>query len=484
MLRSNLTPDTFPLAEGCGLGDILGNCKEKELAGVELGFSLRIQSSPTSQWEGKMRGAIPLCVLLHASSVLCGAEQPRGNHTWCEGSGACYSVHLAQVPFGRAQEACALRGGALSTASGQAEVRAILALLRVVAAGPGSWVFWLGLVRRAPQCTQVERPLRGFSWLAGTQQALQGEPEELDKWVKEPSRSCTTRRCAGLQVTAGRQDLEPWGWRERTCKNSTTQGYVCKYPYNGTCPAPRPQGARSLLFSLPYQLHSAALDFSPPGTELVVACPGPQGDVRLRCELGQGGYSWTGAGEQLCPCPSGYRSPSTGACLEPGDCTSAQGAFLCVCAQGFLLGADKKSCVRPGHAGGSARAAPHPTLSAGGTLPSSSSGAPPPPSSPQPSTAGEVKSSSSPTYVFILVATAVVTVVILVGAVLGVFKLCFMKSPSSASQEGKEPAPAAASESDAEATSTSSENSLKARGDAAERLPGEPSPEEEAPPGN
>lgn len=432
-----------------------------------------------------MRGAIPLCVLLHASSVLCGAEQPRGNHTWCEGSGACYSVHLAQVPFGGAQEACAVRGGALSTASGEAEVRTILALLRVAAAEPGSWVFWLGLVRRPQQCTRMEWPLRGFSWLAGPQQAPQGEPKELDKWVKEPSKSCLTRRCAGLQVTAGRQDLEPWGWKERTCKGNTTQGYVCKYQYNGTCPAPRPQGARSLLYSLPYQLHSAALDFSPPGTELVVACAGPRGDVRLLCELGRGGYNWTGAGEQLCPCPSGYQSPSTGACMEPGDCTSAQGAFLCVCARGFLLGADKKSCVRPGHVAGSATAAPDPTLSAGGTVASSSSGAPSPPSSPQPSTAGEVQSSSSsPTYVFILVAMAVVTVVILVGAVLVVFKLCFTKSPSSASEAGKEPAPAAAPESDPEATTSSSENSLEAPGDTAERLQGEPSPEEEAPPGN
>ncbi|XP_032645851.1 C-type lectin domain family 14 member A [Chelonoidis abingdonii] len=430
-----------------------------------------------------MRGAIPLCVLLHCS-VLCRAEEPGGNYTRCEGSGACYSVHLAQVPFGRAQEACAVRGGALSTASGEAEVRAILALLRVVAAEPGSWVFWLGLVRRQQQCTRRERPLRGFSWLAAPQQA-QGEPKELDKWVKEPRRSCLTRRCAGLQVTAGRQDLEPWGWKERTCKRNTTQGYVCKYQYNGTCPAPRPQGARSLLYSLPYQLHSAALDFSPPGTELVVACAGPRGDVRLLCELGRSGYNWTGAGEQLCPCPSGYQSPSTGACMEPGDCTSAHGAFLCMCAQGFLLGADKKSCVRPGHIGGSATAAPDPTLSAGGTVASSSSGAPSPPSSPQPSTAGEVQSSSSsPTYVFILVALAVVTVVILVGAVLVVFKLCFTKSASSASGAGKEPAPAAAPESDPEATTTSSENSLEARGDTAERWQGEPSPEEEAPPGN
>ncbi|TFK12603.1 neurexin-2-beta [Platysternon megacephalum] len=431
-----------------------------------------------------MRGAIPLCVLLHASSVLCGAEQPRGNHTWCEGSGACYSVHLARVPFGRAQEACAVRGGALSTAIGEAEVRAILALLRVVAAEPGSWMFWLGLIRTRLQCTHTESPLRGFSWLAGPQQAPQGEPKELDKWVKEPSKSCITQRCAGLQVTAGRQDLEPWGWKQLTCKGNTTQGYVCKYQYTGTCPAPRPQGARSLLYSLPYQLHSAALDFSPPGTELVVACPGPRGDVRLLCELGQGGYNWTGAGEQLCPCPSGHQSPSTGACMEPGDCTSAQGAFLCVCARGFLLGADKKSCVRSGHIGGSATAAPDPTLSAGGTVPSSSSDAPSLPSSPQPGTAGEVQSSSSPTYVFILVAMAVVTVVILVGAVLVVFRLCFTKSPSSASGAGKEPAPAAAAESDPEANTTSSENSLEARGDTAERLQGEPSPEEEAPPGH
>ncbi|XP_067389929.1 C-type lectin domain family 14 member A [Emydura macquarii macquarii] len=435
-----------------------------------------------------MRGAIPLCLLLHASSVLGSAEQPRENHTWCDGSGACYSVHLAHLSFSRAQEACALRGGALSTASGEAEVRAILALLRVVANEPGSWVFWLGLLRGPQHCTQPQLPLRGFSWTTSPPRAPQGE---LDKWVKEPSRSCTTRRCAGLQVTAGQQDLEPWGWEERSCKN-TTQGYVCKYRYDGACPAPRPKGARSLLYSLPYQLHSAALDFSPPGTELLVACPAPQGDVRLVCELGQNGYSWTGAGEPLCPCPSGYQSPSTGACMEPGDCTSAQGAFLCVCAQGFLPGADKKSCVRPGPP---ASAAPAPALTAAGTgpsgLPQGSSAAPPPPSSPQPSTAGEVKSSSPSNHVFLLVTMAVVTVVIMVVAVLGVFKLCFTQRPSSASREGKEPAPAAAAESDAEAHSTqsNSENSLEAGsreagGDKAEILQREPKPEEEAPPGN
>lgn len=239
---------------------------------------------------------------------------------------------------------------------------------------------------------------------------------------------------------------------------------MCKYQYNGTCPAPRPQGARRLLYALPYQLHSAALDFSPPGTQLLVACPEPRGDVRLVCERGQGGYNWTGAGEQLCPCPS------TGACVEPGACAP---------------GPDKKSCVRPGPSGGSATAGPNATLPAGGTVRSGLAA----PSSPQPSAAGEVKSSASSTHVFLLVATAVLTVVILVGAVLVLFKLCFA-SPS-ASRVGKEPAPGAAVDSDPEAnlTESSSEDSLEARrpqpgGDLAGSSQGERNPEQGALPGN
>ncbi|XP_074852929.1 C-type lectin domain family 14 member A [Carettochelys insculpta] len=409
-----------------------------------------------------MRGAIPLCLLL--LQALCGAEPRAGNHTWCGASGTCYSVHLAQVPFDRAQADCAARGGALTTAGAGAEVLTILELLSAVAAQPGSWLFWLGLVRRAQQCTQTDRPLRGFSWLLDSQQ---GEAEELDKWVKEPSRSCTRQRCAALQVTAGQPGLEPWGWQERPCRDPTGQGFVCKYHYNGTCPAPTPQGARSLLYALPYRLHSAALDSSPPGTELRVSCAGSAGgDARLVCELGPGGYGWTGAEEELCPCPSGYRSASTGACLEPGDCTSAQGAFLCLCARGFLLGPDKRSCAPPGHLGTSATAVHGPSRPAGGAvlLPGSSAA----PSRPPPSHAGNGKFSSSSTYVFILVATAVVTVVVLVGAVLGVFRLCFTTSPSPAGKE-PEPAPATA-ESDPEANSTesSSEHSLEARGDGAE----------------
>uniref|UniRef100_A0A8C8SLL0 C-type lectin domain containing 14A n=1 Tax=Pelusios castaneus TaxID=367368 RepID=A0A8C8SLL0_9SAUR len=429
-----------------------------------------------------MRGAIPLYLLLHASSVLGGSEQPRGNHTWCDGSGACYSAHLAPLPFSRAQEACAQRGGALSTASGEAEVRAVLALLREVAAEPGSRAFWLGLRRRAQHCTQPDLPLRGFLWTDGRQRAPQ---EEVAKWVKEPSKSCTTQRCAALQVTAGQQDLEPWGWEERPCKSSP-HGYICKYQYDGACPAPRPQAARSLLYSLPYGLHSAALDFSPPGTQLLGTCPAPRGDVQvlLVCEPGRDGYSWAGAEMPLCPCLSGDQSPSTGACVEPGDCIGVRGAPLCLCGRGFLRGADEQACVRPG---GTA-------LAAAGTGPSTlaqgSSAAPSPPASPQPSSAGEMSASSSSSYVFLLVTMAVVTVVILVVAVLGVFKICFTKSPSWASPDCKEQAPAAA-ESDAEANTTlsNSEKSLEARskeagGDKAEAQQGEPKPEEEAPAGN
>ncbi|XP_067151698.1 C-type lectin domain family 14 member A [Apteryx mantelli] len=391
-----------------------------------------------------MRRAGPWCLLLAAGCALAQPPPPGRSAVRCQAAGACFSAHAANCSYAEARGACGRGGGALAWLGGEPELRLVVALLARAAGGRGASLFWLGLRRNASACTDAAAPLRGFSWEAGGGAAARDAPAALGRWAKEPARSCLTARCAGLLVAAG----GAWGWKERPCQRQS-QGYVCKYQYEGACAAPSPAGALGLDYRLPFGERSADPGSSPPGTVLTVACPGPRGALRLTCEPERGGFAWRGAEEPACPCPFGYLHPGTGRCADAAECRDAGGGFACVCAPG---GRDGATCAAPAAAPAAtpaaSRAAP---AAAGGRLsapaPGGSAGPPavdaaaeektaPPPPAP----------SSSSSYVFILVTVAVVVLVILVMTVLGVFKLCFNKK--AAGRGHKEP-PAAGSEAEA-----------------------------------
>ncbi|XP_042312136.1 C-type lectin domain family 14 member A [Sceloporus undulatus] len=432
-----------------------------------------------------MRGlALASLLLLLLPFVGAGVSGAQGAPlTWCQGSsGACYSLHRARLPFPKAQEACAEEGGALSTARGPVEIRALLALLGRASkngsvgggGGGGASLFWLGLARKAQQCTLEELPLRGFSW----EGVPQGEEEEAPpEWLREPSKSCTLARCAGLEVRLGQPRLAPWGLREQPCAKESL-GYICKYSYDGaSCPEVLPSLASSsslgplLLYRLPFsRLQSAtALESSPPGTELTLQCPlGRQERFVCRLSPDEGGSSyWEGTQERLCSCPTGYWSPLEAACVEAHRCLGAQGGFLCLCAtRGFHLGADPVSCLRDVESGTPSSLPPTPTHqppnSTGqlGTNATIEEGLP--------SGAGDEEKplmADSSNYVFILVTLAVVMLVLLIMAALQVFQVCFKlcsstKATSTTKDEAATTAPLKG-DPEASATCTDSENSLQ-----------------------
>ncbi|XP_006878413.1 PREDICTED: LOW QUALITY PROTEIN: C-type lectin domain family 14, member A [Chrysochloris asiatica] len=452
-----------------------------------------------------MRPAFALCLLWQAFCPVPGrGEHPTADRAGCSASGACYSLHHATIQRKAAEEACSLRGGALSTVRGGPELRAVLALLR---AGPGpgggskDHLFWVSLERQKSYCTQENKPLRGFSWMVPDGDGLESETLQ---WVEEPQRSCTSRRCAGLQTTGG---VEPAGWKEMRC-HLRADGYLCKYQFEGLCPAPRPGAASNLSYRAPFQLYSAALDFSPPGTEVSALCPG-QLTVSANCIADEVGTHWDGLPSEgvLCPCPGRYLR--AGKCVELSNCLDDLGAFICECAAGFKLSKEGRSCVSnreeqlsPGETE-VATLSPHITAASPiprrtgsprgnekqGELPLvSQQGSTPPPipeiprwgarstmttlqispkaKSKQATTpSGSVipkfnstlsSSATSPTFdssstvVFILVSIAVVVLVILTMTVLGLFKLCFHKGPSSSPRKGTLTTPGV--ESDAEAS--------------------------------
>ncbi|XP_004682164.1 PREDICTED: C-type lectin domain family 14 member A [Condylura cristata] len=438
-----------------------------------------------------MRPVLTLCLLCQAFWPHPGSgEHPTADRAGCSVSGACYSLHHATFKRKEADEACNLRGGALSTVRGGEELSTVLALLR---AGPGpgggskDLLFWVALERRRSHCTLENEPLRGFSWLSPDAEADEGSESNTLQWVEEPQRSCTVRGCAGLQATGG---VEPVGWKEMRC-HLRANGYLCKYQFEGLCPAPHPGAASNLSYRAPFQLHSAALDFSPPGTKVSALCPG-RIFATATCIADEVGARWDGipSGAVLCPCPGRYLR--AGKCAQLPDCLDDAGGFACQCAAGFVLGKDGRSCVTseegqptpedtevpsrlppatvstpmpkrtlpprvheklgeiPHVLGQDSAATSIPEIPQWGTqstmstlqifteaeskatvtssvtheLNSTSSSAIPQPSD------------TSSTVVFILVSIAVVVLVILTMTVLGLFKLCFHKKPSSRQRKG------------------------------------------------
>ncbi|XP_064316404.1 C-type lectin domain family 14 member A [Phalacrocorax carbo] len=387
MPRSTLAPDTFPPAgpgEGRGRGDGAGVGRRGRpgpaRAGAELRRSRRGKPAPLGppRRAAGMRRAGPWCLLLAAACALGRAPPPRAA-VRCQPDGACFSAHLANGSYDKARSACGGQRGGLAWVSGEAELRLLLGLLAETA-GPAPSLFWVGLKRNAAACTDEGQPLRGFSWEGADDGAAPREvPAALGRWVKEPMKSCLTLRCAGLHLGAATPGGGPsWGWKEQICQRES-QGYVCKYQYEGACPDLSPAGALRLDYRLPFEKRSAGPGFSPPGTMLSVACPG--GEVQLTCQPHRGGFAWKGA-EDGTPCAA------------TGAATTAAGG----------------PAETPG-----ARQSPSAPAPGGSAAPPGEgveTAAPPP---------------SSSNYVFILVAIAVVVLVILVMTVMGVCKLCFSK---------------------------------------------------------
>ncbi|XP_016053937.1 PREDICTED: C-type lectin domain family 14 member A, partial [Miniopterus natalensis] len=352
--------------------------------------------------------------------------------------------------------------------------------------GSKDLMFWVALERRPSQCTVKNEPLRGFSWLSLD---VGGSENETLQWAQEPQPSCTSRSCAALQAAGG---VEPAGWKEVSC-HTRANGYLCKYQFEGLCPAPRPGAASSLSYRAPFQLSSAALGFSPPGTQVSARCPGQQW-VTATCIADQVGARWDGipSGAVLCPCPGRYLR--AGRCAELANCLDDLEGFVCECAAGFQLEKDGRSCVtkgegQPDPAGTKAparhqlatAASPVPRRTGSPRVPEKPGEIPHVPArgssatyiseipgwgaqsttptlrmSPRANSKATITSSgsvipkakstsssdipraldSSSTVVFILVSIAVVVLVILTMTVLGLFKLCFHRSPSSGPRKG------------------------------------------------
>ncbi|XP_075044784.1 endosialin [Mixophyes fleayi] len=291
---------------------------------------------------------------------------------------SCYAVFYQRRTFLESWRACRERGGNLATIKNVQEA-ALVEQLFTSSAGSRSegdlqLRLWIGLQRQPRQCAP-QKPLRGFTWTTGDQDTA------FTNWVSQPvsagpPSSCSAPRCVAIGLGYGKPE-DDLKWLEGSC-TLPVDGFVCKFRYQGMCPALTEQTVR---YSVPFGYQGTWLDVLPFGTVAVVSCERQQQDISVLCMLKEDGtVGWNKdkplcdnpeellcqgcqqlCEEGVCACEEGYvLQPDGQSCeLEHDDSFEAQGCpcqyqcvgsgtggkgYQCICPEGYELAADEHSC--------------------------------------------------------------------------------------------------------------------------------------------
>ncbi|XP_072344823.1 complement component C1q receptor-like [Scyliorhinus torazame] len=263
------------------------------------------------------------------SGVRSGATAPE----FCN-AGVCYSLHWEGDSFSRAKKLCEGRKGMLTTMESQVEAENIRQLLAKAAGARAQLIhLWIGLQRKAKRCSIQDRPLRGFSWVSGTDHST------YSPWVQEPLQTCTHERCVQLQVNFTRPARLAW----TTCHcNKRSDGFICKYA--------RCEALNTTIGKVVYEESPQSENVPSPGLSrgsvAIISCANGR-SVALRCELQNGRMGWPAPGGLESLCTSCWKRTSDGPC--PTGCFSFGPGLFCYCDKGFIVDHQQHKCI-PGAA--------------------------------------------------------------------------------------------------------------------------------------
>ncbi|XP_071354726.1 C-type lectin domain family 14 member A [Trachinotus anak] len=130
-----------------------------------------------------------------------------------------YTINQTKVNFDQATEVCS--PGVLTTLTTEQEATKILRLISMSVLPQNELRFWVGLRKAKNECVVPALPLRGFKWTEDG-----SEESQVSHWMKEPENTCTTVRCAALQVEVDQSAVTRWGLIPVSCKN--TYKFICK----------------------------------------------------------------------------------------------------------------------------------------------------------------------------------------------------------------------------------------------------------------
>lgn len=310
-------------------------------------------------------------VLILVLSILEAGETNRVTTT-CTAN-ACFTLHLEEETFKRAQESCINNGGNLVTMRHHDELENVRSAL--LAAGDQSVhtsKLWIGLVLHKGRCTNFNEELHGFKWTS--------EPtySTYSNWKKKPSRTCTEKRCVSVSLS---DDLK---WTDGSCRDGAF--YMCRFLSRGTCKPIALEEPVDVSYNLPFLskpiTQQDGLAMLPHGTFAEIRCSGSEDTevIFSLCDDKPGRFGWTNsrfcardaksckdknggcdhlcletAGGIRCECREGYYlSDDTFSCAHRNNCenspceskcVSTPAGFSCACLDGFQLAGDKISCV-------------------------------------------------------------------------------------------------------------------------------------------
>ncbi|XP_051734780.1 endosialin isoform X1 [Ctenopharyngodon idella] len=259
----------------------------------------------------------------------------------CNAEG-CYSIHLQRKTFRESWRTCKDKGGNLATMKGPEEASLIHDLL---SSGDrrGSRPrirLWIGLQRQPRQCSAA-RPLRGFTWITGDQET------QYTNWQRDdlPS-ACAAHRCVVITYnTADKSGNDQYNfkWLDGSCAVAV-EGFLCRYTYQGMCPALQKEGGGPALYTTPFELASTALTHIPFGSVATLPCPdNEKEDQSVLCMLREdGSIGWSKDAPLCLNTPRDWCEQDNGGCEH--YCLNSDTHYYCECSENYVLAEDGKTC--------------------------------------------------------------------------------------------------------------------------------------------
>ncbi|XP_051536246.1 endosialin-like [Myxocyprinus asiaticus] len=259
----------------------------------------------------------------------------------CEAEG-CYSIHLQRKTFRESWKSCKDKGGNLATVKRPEEASLIHELLTSgVRRGSRPKIrLWIGLQRQPRQCSAT-RPLRGFNWITGDQET------QYTNWQRNDiSSACAAHRCVVITYnTADKSgsDQNNFKWLDGSCAVAV-EGFLCRYTYQGMCPALQNEGGGPATYTTPFDLVSTALTHIPFGSVATVPCPdGDKKDQSVLCMLREdGSIGWSKDAPLCTDILRDWCVQDNGGCEH--FCVSMNNHYYCECSENYELEKDGKTC--------------------------------------------------------------------------------------------------------------------------------------------
>ncbi|CAH2255290.1 thrombomodulin [Pelobates cultripes] len=231
---------------------------------------------------------------------------------------SCYVISWNSKKYQGANKLCKKQNGQLMEVRSSVEAEVINILMEK--AERESSRVWIGLeLPPRLQCTDLSKPLRGFTWTTGDSNT------DYTKW-KDNERKCGPR-CVSVN--------ENQTWEESNCEDKT-DGFVCVLSFPQSCSPIPPSEWFDVTYETPFGLSDGSSLFLPPGTSAYVsniAFP-------LVCNnTGNGTMRWTS------------ETPGAWNCVvENGGCEficDGMETPVCQCETGRLSLKDGRTCTRP-----------------------------------------------------------------------------------------------------------------------------------------